>query len=68
MIPAPFTYHRPSSVDDAVGLLASLGVVESVKADPTGLGRGVNCWDGACTYEAVAEGVGVPYTPLAELL
>ena len=48
--------------------IASLGVVESVKADPTGLGRGVNCWDGACTYEAVAEGVGVPYTPLAELL
>ncbi|MGX1306398.1 carbon-monoxide dehydrogenase medium subunit [Amorphus suaedae] len=25
MIPAPFTYHRPTSVDDAVGLLASLG-------------------------------------------
>lgn len=25
MIPAPFTYHRPSSVADAVGLIASLG-------------------------------------------
>ena len=25
MIPGPFQYHRPGSLDDAVGLLASLG-------------------------------------------
>ncbi len=32
------------------------------------LGLGVNTWDGACTYEAVARGVGVDYTPLAKVL
>ena len=25
MIPGPFEYHRPSSLDDAIGLLSSLG-------------------------------------------
>ena len=42
-------------------------VVGAVRADPM-LARGVNCWDGACTYAAVAEGVGAEYTPLASLL
>jgi len=42
-------------------------VEAAVKADPM-LAKGVNCWDGACTYEAVAEGVGTDYTPLSDLL
>jgi len=47
--------------------IANEGVEAAVKADPM-LAKGVNCWDGACTYEAVAEGVGTDYTPLSDLL
>lgn len=47
--------------------MANEGVAEVVKADP-GFALGVNCWDGACTYKAVAEGVGVDFTPLADVL
>lgn len=47
--------------------MANGGVVASIKRDPA-LALGVNCWDGACTYAAVAEGVGVDYTPLSEAL
>ncbi len=47
--------------------MASLGVEKCVKDDP-GLALGVNCWDGACTYQAVADGVGVEYTPLSQVL
>lgn len=47
--------------------IAQKGVEAAVKADPA-LALGVNCWDGACTYAAVAEGVGVEYTPLDSVL
>jgi len=47
--------------------MAKVGVEDAVRADRA-LARGVNCWDGACTYEAVATGSEVPYTPLAEAL
>ncbi len=47
--------------------IATLGVERAIREDVF-LGRGVNCWDGACTYEGVATGVGVPYTPLAKAL
>lgn len=43
--------------------LADKGVVRAVKEDPA-LALGVNCWDGACTYEAVAQAHNVPFTPL----
>lgn len=42
-------------------------LVGFVKSDP-GFAKGVNCWDGACTYEAVAHDTGVEYTPLSEVL
>ncbi|MCS6798234.1 MAG: alanine dehydrogenase [Myxococcota bacterium] len=48
-------------------IIASRGVEAAVRENPA-LALGVNCWDGACTYEAVAQGVGVPYTPLTEAL
>jgi alanine dehydrogenase len=44
-------------------LIANLGVEKAVKTSPA-LALGVNCWDGVCTYRAVAEGVNVEYTPL----
>jgi len=47
--------------------MAKSGVEAAVRADPA-LALGVNCWDGACTYEAVATGSGVSYTPLSQAL
>lgn len=48
-------------------LIANLGV-EAAVAESKPLALGVNCWDGACTYEAVAQGVGAEYTPLSSLI
>lgn len=48
-------------------MIANMGVVEAVKTSKP-LSLGVNCWDGACTYEGVAEGVGAEYTPLDRVL
>ena len=48
-------------------MIANQGVVEAVK-NSRPLALGVNCWDGACTYRAVAEGVGTEFTPLESLL
>jgi alanine dehydrogenase len=47
--------------------LANKGVEAAVKADPA-LALGVNCWDGACVYEAVAQAHGLEYTPLAKAM
>jgi alanine dehydrogenase len=47
--------------------IANKGVVQAVTQSPA-LALGVNCWDGACTYQGVAEGVGVEYTPLERVL
>ena len=48
--------------------LANLGAEEAIRRDWEHLGPGVNCWDGKCTYAAVAEGVGVEHTPLETLI
>ncbi len=48
-------------------MIANLGVEKAVKSS-SALGLGVNCWDGACTYRAVAEGVNVEYTPLEKVV
>lgn len=47
--------------------IANVGVEPAVR-ESAPLAKGVNCWDGYCTYEGVAEGVGVEYTPLDKLL
>jgi len=43
--------------------IADQGVVEAVRRDPA-LALGVNCFDGGCTYAAVAQAHGLEYTPL----
>jgi alanine dehydrogenase len=48
-------------------MIATMGAEKAIKSSPP-LALGVNCWDGACTYKAVAEGVGVEYTPLERAL
>ena len=47
--------------------IAELGIVRAIRADK-GIAKGVNTFGGHCTYEAVATAVGLPYTPLAQLL
>ena len=48
-------------------LIADKGIVAAVEGSKP-LSLGVNCWDGACTYEGVAQGVGVEYTPLQKAI
>jgi alanine dehydrogenase len=43
------------------------GVENAIKEDPS-LALGVNTWDGHCVYKAVADDLGVAYTPLKDLL
>jgi alanine dehydrogenase len=47
--------------------LANLGAEAAVKANPA-LAKGVNVIRGKVTYEAVAKSLGLPYTPLSEVL
>ncbi|AKU91667.1 alanine dehydrogenase [Vulgatibacter incomptus] len=47
--------------------LAQLGAIEAIQSDKP-LALGVNTYNGAVTYEAVATSLGMPYTPLAEAL
>ena len=42
--------------------------VDALVREDAGFAKGVNCWDGACTYEAVAQDTGVEYTPLDRVL
>ncbi len=43
--------------------ICARGVAQAVAEDPS-LAKGVNTWDGRCTYEPVAKAVGVPYGAL----
>jgi alanine dehydrogenase len=45
--------------------LAQRGVVEAARRDPA-LAYGVNTFGGHITYEAVAQGLELPYLPLEE--
>jgi len=47
--------------------LANMGLREAVLSDDT-LAKGVNVYDGHVTHEGVAEGLGLEYTPLSQLL
>ncbi len=47
--------------------LADIGVIEAIKGDKA-LALGVNTYGGGVTYEAVAEALKMPYTPLEDAL
>jgi len=47
--------------------IAALGLEEACRKDP-GLMEGLNCYDGKCTYESVAEAFGLEFTDPASLL
>ena len=57
----------PSGADERhASLRASSGFARAIE-DP-GLAEGVNVYNGAITYKAVAEPQSRPYTPLAQLV
>jgi alanine dehydrogenase len=43
--------------------IGKLGIERAIAEHPA-LAKGVNTWDGRCTYEPVAQAVGLPYRPL----
>ena len=47
--------------------LADIGVIEAIKGDKA-LALGVNTYGGGVTYQAVAEALNMPYTPLEDAL
>jgi len=66
-VPITSTYALTNSTLPYVMALADHGVAEAARRDP-GLKLGVNVAAGKVTHPAVAEGVGMEYTPVDELL
>ena len=61
-VPITSTYALTNATLPYVLALADNGIVEASRRDP-GLGLGINVAAGKVTHPAVAEGVGVDYTP-----
>jgi alanine dehydrogenase len=66
-VPITSTYALTNATLPYVLSLADLGVRGAVEHDP-GLRGGVNVAGGKVTHAAVAQGVGMPFTPLEEVL
>jgi len=66
-VPVTSTYALTNATLPYVLHLADAGVAAAARENP-GLARGVNVAGGKLTYEPVADAVGVPYTPLFDVL
>jgi alanine dehydrogenase len=66
-VPITSTYALTNATLPYVEALAEHGVGGAIAEDP-GLALGVNVAGGQVTHPAVAEGVGLPYTPVEEVL
>jgi alanine dehydrogenase len=66
-VPITSTYALTNATLPYVLALAEHGVVEAARRDP-GLRLGINVADGKVTHSAVADGVGMEYTPPEEAL
>ena len=66
-VPITSTYALTNATLPYVLSLADLGVAEAARRDP-GLKLGINVARGQVTHRAVAEGVGMDYTPPEQLL
>ena len=66
-VPITSTYALTNATTPYAIALAELGV-RGALADNPGLVPGVNVAHGQVTHPAVAEGVGLPYTPVDEVL
>jgi alanine dehydrogenase len=66
-VPVTSTFALTNATLPYVLAIADHGVAGAVAQDP-GLKSGVNVADGKVTHPAVAEGVGIPYTPVDDAL
>jgi alanine dehydrogenase len=66
-VPASSTFALTNATLPYVLTLADNGTQGAIAQDP-GLRRGVNVAAGQVTHPAVADGVGLPYTPVDEAL
>jgi alanine dehydrogenase len=66
-VPITSTYALTNATLPYVLALADLGIAEGARRDP-GLRLGINVAQGKVTHPAVAEGVGVEYTPPEQVL
>jgi alanine dehydrogenase len=66
-VPITSTYALTNATLPYVLALADFGVAEAARRDP-GLKLGINVAAGVVTHPAVAEGVGVQYTPPEQVL
>ena len=66
-VPITSTYALTNATLPYVLALADLGVTEAIAKDP-GLRPGVNVAGGRVTHAAVAEGTGMDFTPLEDVL
>jgi alanine dehydrogenase len=66
-VPITSTYALTNATLPYVTALADHGVLDAIARDP-GLRGGVNVAGGRVTHPAVAQGVGMPFTPVEEVL
>jgi alanine dehydrogenase len=66
-VPRTSTYALSNATLPYVMKLAEEGVLDGVRNDPA-LAKGVNVYGGKITYKAVAEALGLEYTPLESLI
>ena len=66
-VPRTSTYALSNATLPYLMKLAGEGIEEAIKND-TALAKGVNTCKGKVTYEAVANALGLEYTPLSSLL
>jgi alanine dehydrogenase len=66
-VPRTSTYALSNATLPYVMQLADQGIVNALRSDPA-LAKGVNVYQGKVTYEAVAEALGLVYTPLESMI
>src|SRR3954464_12500727 len=66
-VPVTSTYALTNATMPYVLHLAEVGIAQAARESP-GLAKGVNVASGAVTHPAVAQGVGMPFTPVEEVL
>ena len=66
-VPRTATFALTNTTFPYIDQIARLGVADALRGDPA-LREGANLWRGEVVCEGVAESLGLPYRPLAELL
>jgi alanine dehydrogenase len=66
-VPRTSTYALSNATLPYLVKLADEGIIPAARKDPA-LAKGVNIHGGRVTYRAVAEALGIPYTPLESII